>query len=96
MFKKFFVLIMTSTVAMGCANTPPKPTIMQTSFAFELVIDSSVSSQHSTLGVTYGRAEYAPGYCRITLREYPTCLLHEIRHCIEGDFHPNIDSVEDC
>jgi hypothetical protein len=35
--------------------------------------------------------------CVINLREYPRCLLHEIRHCIEGDWHdPQIPNSEDC
>ena len=34
--------------------------------------------------------------CIIALRRYPECLLHEIRHCIEGDWHPRRNSDEDC
>lgn len=34
--------------------------------------------------------------CIIALRRYPECLLHEIRHCIEGDWHPGRNSDEDC
>jgi len=35
--------------------------------------------------------------CIVNLREYPRCLLHEIRHCIEGDWHdPDVPNDEDC
>lgn len=25
--------------------------------------------------------------CIIVLKQYPTCLLHELRHCLEGPWH---------
>jgi hypothetical protein len=45
---------------------------------------------------TLGLAVMRPGICEITLRKYPICLLHEIRHCIEGNWHEGRDSDEDC
>lgn len=45
---------------------------------------------------TLGLAEMRPGSCIITLRKYPICLLHEIRHCTEGDWHAGRNSDEDC
>lgn len=34
--------------------------------------------------------------CHVILLQYPTCLLHEIRHCIEGNWHPGDETTEDC
>jgi len=34
--------------------------------------------------------------CVITLRQYPECLLHEIRHCFEGQWHDARPNSEDC
>ena len=35
--------------------------------------------------------------CHIVLRKYPVCLLHELRHCLEGDWHPrDAPNTEDC
>jgi hypothetical protein len=35
--------------------------------------------------------------CAIVLRKYPQCLLHEIRHCIEGEWHDReVPNDEDC
>ena len=37
--------------------------------------------------------------CTVTLikDEYPRCLQHEVRHCIEGHWHPEEqDNSEDC
>lgn len=34
--------------------------------------------------------------CAIYLRHYPKCLVHEIRHCYEGNWHEGRDSTEYC
>ena len=38
----------------------------------------------------------ATNTCYIWLREYPKCLAHEMRHCMEGNWHGNAASSEDC
>ena len=45
-----------------------------------------------------GSATYLPAsnHCVIILRQYPICLLHEIRHCLEGNWHEGRTSDEDC
>lgn len=43
-----------------------------------------------------GWADWKGGACHITLREYPLCLAHEVRHCFEGDWHPGYRTGEDC
>lgn len=43
-----------------------------------------------------GTQEYIGGRCVIKLRKYPVCLQHEIRHCIEGDWHEGVSTTEDC
>jgi len=45
---------------------------------------------------TRGLAVWQEGECQILLREYPQCLLHEVRHCIEGDWHKGRETDEDC
>lgn len=34
--------------------------------------------------------------CTLFLQSYTRCLYHEIRHCIEGNWHAGRDSDEDC
>ena len=46
--------------------------------------------------VIHAESDIGDGFCDIRLKKYPKCLLHEIRHCFEGDFHPNESSDEDC
>jgi hypothetical protein len=44
---------------------------------------------------TLGRAYWSDGKCIIVLKEYPTCLAHEVRHCLEGHWHKT-PSDRDC
>lgn len=34
--------------------------------------------------------------CTVILRKYPECLLHEVRHCTEGNWHEGRESTQDC
>ena len=54
-----------------------------------------VIEEDSTLDVL-GRQQTVGGVCFIKLKKYPMCLQHEIRHCIEGNFHAGRKSNEDC
>ena len=45
---------------------------------------------------TRGLAVWQEGECQILLRKYPECLLHEVRHCIEGDWHKGRETDWDC
>jgi len=68
----------------------PTPTIKYPGFVTTIKVDPTLP----TLGLSHNYPEL--GICEITLREYPTCLLHEIRHCIEGNWHEGRTSDEDC
>ena len=43
-----------------------------------------------------GLAEWRNGYCKITLKNYPKCLAHEVRHCIESHWHDSKPNGEYC
>lgn len=45
---------------------------------------------------TLGRAAWTGDTCFIALREYPKCLQHEMRHCLEGKWHGDTPSDSDC
>ena len=45
---------------------------------------------------TLGRAAWTGDTCFIALREYPKCLKHEVRHCLEGKWHGDTPNGEDC
>lgn len=87
-----YLLIACLSVAIGCALASdvikPPAQKLQSIFIVILKIDPNLP--------TLGLAEMRPGSCIITLRTYPICLLHEIRHCTEGDWHAGRNSDEDC
>lgn len=70
----------------GCDSEPPK--LKYPGFVLTIHVDPALP--------TLGLAEMTPGICKITLREYPTCLLHEVRHCAEGLWHEDRESDWDC
>lgn len=43
-----------------------------------------------------GTYKWFGNMCVIYLREYPTCMAHEVRHCLEGDWHGDRVSNRDC
>ncbi|WP_409425453.1 MULTISPECIES: hypothetical protein [unclassified Pseudoalteromonas] len=45
---------------------------------------------------TMGRHQTVGGVCFIKLQRYPVCMQHEMRHCIEGDWHKGVKSDQDC
>jgi hypothetical protein len=83
MTKKYVALALLLT---GCAT--PTYNIERDSFHFSLIIDPDLP--------TNGLAKWNDNICVIWLRKYPECLLHEIRHCIEGYWHDTRPNLEDC
>lgn len=74
----------------GCDDFDPAPAAPQRSTSLITVtIDPNLK--------TDGWAHWKGNTCLITLRRYPVCLGHEVRHCLEGHFHPEgTRSGEDC
>lgn len=70
-------------------NTTQKP------FEFKRFVSNIVVEEDLNLE-TLGRQQTVGGVCFIKLKEYPICLQHEVRHCIEGNFHKGEKSDEDC
>jgi len=80
------LIVFLALLLVGCAQEPKA--IQQNSFVFGMTIDPELE--------TLGRAEWSTGFCKIYLMEYPACLLHEVRHCIEGDWHKGRETDWDC
>jgi hypothetical protein len=79
-------LVVACLLLAGCDAEPP--TLKYPGFVLTIEIDPDLP--------TRGLAVMSPGICQITLREYPACLLHEVRHCTEGDWHAGRESDWDC
>jgi hypothetical protein len=86
-------LIVLSSLLVGCAafDAPPQPTIKRATFTLH-VYEGEVPSP------VLGEAQFFEGLeiCIVKLKQYPVCLLHEIRHCIEGAWHDERPNNEDC
>lgn len=80
----------------GCASqlAPPEPTRDDVLIHVHLVdhIDYQPGAE------AFGLSRCANGVCVLhVLRErYPFCLLHELRHAFEGDWHPGRETLDDC
>lgn len=77
-------------VLSGCAYEAPVPVRTD----MRVIIKAPQAYADNKMGT----ATYMPAIntCIVTLRQYPECLLHEIRHCFEGQWHPGRTSDEDC
>ena len=73
----------------ACASFDvPRPVLERTASIINVKIDPALP--------TLGHAQWVGQLCTITLREYPYCLQHEVRHCLEGKWHGDDPSGEDC
>ena len=88
-------VIALSVFISGCATQEPSPSHVPVRTDMHVILRTPVDHDNPRI---LGTAIYLPtiNTCIITLRKYPACLLHEIRHCFEGQWHPGRDSDEDC
>ena len=76
------------TIALNGYTQPVKPVINQHVFTVVIQEDKTLKN--------HGGQQYVGGRCVIKLREYPICLQHEVRHCIEGNWHEGIETTDGC
>ena len=86
---KLLVVLVALFLLAGC-NTfdEPQKRIENTRFDFTLHINPELK--------TDGLAVWSNTTCTIYLKYYPICLAHELRHCIEGNWHDEKPNGEDC
>ena len=87
---KTLVLILCS-VLTACSTTPY--TISDRDFYFHLELVKSFPNSYQ-----HGLAQWDGQQCWVTLikDQYPMCLQHEVRHCIEGKWHTEKWNNDDC
>lgn len=91
------VAILSLAFLQGCASLEP-------AYKVELPNTVSVTIEQSPeklkprelARAVIQRKDGKPYACQVILREYPVCLLHEIRHCFEGNWHEGRESEENC
>ena len=84
------VVLLVGALLVGCSFSGPPPKMVRSSTSI-IVIESD----RLPIGVK-GTAIVSGDKCIITLQKYPYCLQHEVRHCLEGNWHQGYNTVEDC
>lgn len=93
-----FMCLMILFSVSGCVLTP-QPTfknVKQTEVKLTIVETDKFKTIPVPGEVIHAESDIGDGFCHIRLKKYPKCLLHEIRHCFEGDYHKGESSDEDC
>ena len=77
----------------GCAQSPPIPKYDQVSITINLVDKISINKRNIS-----GAAYCAGNSCRLEVlrSKYPRCILHEIRHAFEGNWHEGWETADYC
>lgn len=95
---KYIIFIITALLA-GCASiatkAPNKHHILQTEVKVTLIKDAKLPRLPNGMP-QLARTTVGDGFCIIELTQYHRCLLHEIRHCFEGDWHKGRETTQDC
>lgn len=90
---KYITLFLLALV--GCTSPVKKETL---SFGIPIYVEEAPHllkpGEHAQARLQYkGDVLVA---CRVILKQYPKCLLHEVRHCVEGNWHEGHESSQDC
>lgn len=97
---KILLSTLMAVISASCTLSPARTEYVVLQTKVNLTIDPYFKGKFKTedqLGrKIHAETDIGDGFCNIRLREYPKCLLHEIRHCFEGDYHPNEASDDDC
>lgn len=100
MVKQLIAIAGLSVILTGCAVAPAerKYNVLQTEVALTIqpYYKGKFKTEEQRGRKIHAESDIDDGICNIRLRNYPHCLLHEIRHCFEGDYHKGEDSDEDC
>lgn len=78
----------------GCASTPMEYNMQRTEATVRIHVVERIPGRTNL----YGLSSCTGGVFDIWIRRsvYPKCLVHEIRHAFEGNFHTMGPSIEDC
>ena len=78
----------------GCDQTPVAIERTEALVHIKLVDHIDYKPGYEALGLS----RCTNGVCVVEIRRdlYPQCLLHEMRHVIEGDWHAGRETTEDC
>jgi hypothetical protein len=91
-------LALLSLLLAGCASfdAPVPKEIVHSQFHFTIYERPELLPAPNVHGTATLLDFGGQRVCVVNLRQYPVCLLHEIRHCIEGNWHDEKPNSEDC
>ena len=91
--KDTIAALLLALVLPACSNQPP--TIQRTDVLVHIkLVDHIDYKGHQAYGLTTCGGPVCE--VQILRDRYPFCLLHEIRHVIEGDWHEGRETTWDC
>lgn len=98
MRRAFLAMAAAVSMALAGCGAAPQHDFKQTQFHLTVIPNTDDFLTASTPGVVIeAEAAISDGFCAIRLRKYPQCLQHEIRHCIEGNWHEgDKTNFDDC
>lgn len=87
-----YLLVLLLTGCSTVFDPPQRPQILYPRMT--VVVSESKNLKYEELGTAtiYPKLKL----CIVQLRRYPRCLQHEMRHCIEGNWHGDAPNDEDC
>jgi len=85
------LMLLLCLVLAACATA--QYTVKDRDFWFHLELVERLPALYQ-----HGLAQWDGQQCWVTLikSEYPRCLQHEVRHCIEGQWHTEEWNNDDC
>lgn len=92
---KLFIYLIVVILVSACYVSPHGHALKQNDVRVSLVVNEklpALSDGHPQLA----RTTVGDGFCVIELTQYPKCLLHEIRHCFEGNWHEGRETTQNC
>ncbi len=92
---RYLCLALAALFLVACSAEPRRVATLNEAVFIVRLVDDIQAAGSTPYGYTMCQGQ---GTCIIELRRdaYPYCLLHEIRHVFEGNFHPGRNSTEDC
>lgn len=95
--KHLNVALLSLAFLQGCASLEPAYKVQLPNTVAVTIEQAPEKLTKKELGrATIKMKDGTPYACHVILRQYPVCLLHELRHCFEGNWHEGRDSGEDC
>lgn len=90
------IALLATALLQGCASIEPYRVELPNTVEVTIEQSPEKLKPREMARAVIKRKDGKPYACHVILRQYPVCLLHEMRHCFEGNWHEGRESEEDC